>query len=325
MAEHSIPVDLFNPGQVFACLGFLEAADVLCGEAQGGFHDWDNNSVATFHLSTGGNENPVEAVLEFLATEAEIRRVTPRGYVDPPPKKKKSASTGTNDEDDAVSETETANPSKPTETFMAQKADKMTLPIRFGGVNRPVIELGHWADGSGRETFKLYSGNRSADKIAHDMLNGVRAKPTPRQKQKAQPGTLQTKGIKQLFDEDQNGLISDPFRVAPMGGSFNFDPRGAWTAIDAGYSPNTQKHTVTASPVVEFLAAWGLQNTRPLMSGNKGRKVRYAVWKEMLPPMLARAAFIRAIPGLTIKCFRFTLALSGKNKIVTFAKQENLP
>ena len=25
MAESSIPVDLFNPGQVFACLGFLEA------------------------------------------------------------------------------------------------------------------------------------------------------------------------------------------------------------------------------------------------------------------------------------------------------------
>ena len=28
MAEHSIPVDLYNPGQVFACLGFIEAAAV---------------------------------------------------------------------------------------------------------------------------------------------------------------------------------------------------------------------------------------------------------------------------------------------------------
>ena len=324
MAEHSIPVDLFNPSQVFACLGFLEAADALCGEVQGGFHDWDNNSAAKFRLSTEGDENPFEAVLEFLATEAKIQRAAPRGYVDPPPKKKKSDSTGTNDEDDAVSETETTNPPEQTETFMAQKADKTTLPIRFGGGNRPVIELGHWADGSGRETFKLYSGNRSADKIARDMLNGVR-KPTKEQKQKGQPGALQTKGIEQLFEEDRSSLISDPFRVTPMGGSFNFDPRGAWTAIDAGYSPNTQKHTVMASPVVEFLAAWGLQDARPLLSGNKGREVRYAVWKEMLPPMLARAAFIRAIPGLTIKCFRFTLALSGKNKIVTFSKQENLP
>lgn len=323
MAEHSIPVDLLNPGQVFACLGFLEAADVLCGEAQGCFHDWDNNSAAKFRLSVGGDENPFEAVLGFLAKEAKIWRVAPRGYADPPPKKKKSASSETND--DTVSETEIANPPEGTETFMARKADKMTLPIRFGGGNRPVIELDHWADGSGRETFKLYSGNRSADKIVRDMLNGVRAKPNRRQKQEGQPGTLQTKGIEQLFDEDRNGLISNPFRVTPMSGSFNFDPCGAWTAIDVGYSPNTQKHVVTASPVVEFLAAWGLQDARPLMSGNKGREVRYAVWQEMLTPMLARAAFIRAIPGLTIKCFRFTLALSGKNKIVTFAKQENLP
>ena len=316
MAEHSIPVDLFNPGQVFACLGFLEAADVLRGGAQGGFYDWDNNGAAEFRLSTGCDKNPFEVVLEFLTRVKIIRRIAPRGYIDPPPKK--------NDED-AVSETKTAKPPEQTETFMAQKADKMTLPISFGRGNRLVIELGHWADGSTRNTFKLYSGNRSANKIAHDMMNGVRAKPTKKQKRRDQLDNLQTKGIKQLFKEDRNGIISDPFRVTPMGGSFNFDPRGAWTAIDAGYSPNTQKHTVTASPVVEFFAAWGLQDARPLLSRNKRREVRYAVWKEMLPPMLARAALIGAIPGLTIKCFRFTLALSGKNKIVTFAKQENLP
>lgn len=33
MGQAIIPVDLRNPGQVFACLGFLEAADVLCGPA----------------------------------------------------------------------------------------------------------------------------------------------------------------------------------------------------------------------------------------------------------------------------------------------------
>jgi CRISPR-associated protein Csb3 len=32
MSEAVIPVDLFNPGQVFASLGFLEAADVLLGD-----------------------------------------------------------------------------------------------------------------------------------------------------------------------------------------------------------------------------------------------------------------------------------------------------
>ena len=37
MAEASIPIDLTNPGQVFACLGFVESAEVLLGEARGGF------------------------------------------------------------------------------------------------------------------------------------------------------------------------------------------------------------------------------------------------------------------------------------------------
>jgi CRISPR-associated protein Csb3 len=35
MAQADIPVDLFNPGQVFACLGFLEAADIVLGDAEG--------------------------------------------------------------------------------------------------------------------------------------------------------------------------------------------------------------------------------------------------------------------------------------------------
>ena len=37
MAEASIPVDLFNPGQVFACLGIMELADEVLGGAHGAF------------------------------------------------------------------------------------------------------------------------------------------------------------------------------------------------------------------------------------------------------------------------------------------------
>lgn len=113
----------------------------------------------------------------------------------------------------------------------------MALPIRFGGGNRPVVELDHWADGSSRESFKLYAGNRSADAIARAMLKGVRGKPSKKQKANGQPGDLKTKGVRQLWEEDRVALVKAPFDVlTPMGGSFNFDPRGAWTAIDAGYS-----------------------------------------------------------------------------------------
>ncbi|MFN3351887.1 type I-U CRISPR-associated protein Cas8c [Pseudorhodoplanes sp.] len=75
MAEHAIPVDLHNPGQVFACLGFLEAADVLLGDAEGGF-DWSNAAGALFKLRANGNRNPFEVVLEFLAN-AEVSSVAP--------------------------------------------------------------------------------------------------------------------------------------------------------------------------------------------------------------------------------------------------------
>lgn len=105
-----------------------------------------------------------------------------------------------------------------------------------------------------------------------------------------------------------------------MGGSFNFDPRGAWTSIDAGYSPNTQGHDVAASPVVELLAAWGMENARPMEYAT--RKVRYAAWGVELPSVLARAALVSAIPSIPSKSFHFDLALSGKNKVVTFATLE---
>ena len=106
-----------------------------------------------------------------------------------------------------------------------------------------------------------------------------------------------------------------------MGGSFNFDPRGAWTAIDAGYSPNQHKHAIEASPVVEFLAAWGLEHARPVEFGL--RQVRYAAWgaSRAAHPgaRRTRVASSRRIP---LKRFRFELYLSGKNKVVTFAQED---
>ena len=65
MAEATIPVDLLNPGQVFACLGILEAADLLLGDAVAAFV-WDDGQEPTFHVAAGGTEPPVERVMRFL-------------------------------------------------------------------------------------------------------------------------------------------------------------------------------------------------------------------------------------------------------------------
>jgi CRISPR-associated protein Csx14 len=324
MGAPSIPVDLFNPGQVFACLGFLEAADVLLGDAEGGF-DWSAEGNVTFALSAKGEGNPFERALEFLVG-AEPTRWGPIGYSDPPPKKGKGADEGDESEDDDSADEPAPEGEKPaldlSPVFPAKLGDRMALPIRFGGGNRPVVELGHWADGSSRDSFKLYAGNRSADRIARAMLRGVRKKATGKQKASGQPGHLKTKGMTQLWETDRTALIAAPFDVlTPMGGSFNFDPRGAWKAIDAGYSPNEHKHAIQASPVVEFLAAWGLEHARPVEFGV--RQVRYATWGASLPPTLARAALAGSLTTIPLRRFRFELDLSGKNKVVTFAQEES--
>jgi CRISPR-associated protein Csx14 len=83
MAESKIPVDLFNPGQVFACLGFMELADVLLGDAEAGF-DWSDRAQAEFHLSAAGEKNPFEEVLDFLKT-ATVKPARPAGVDGPWP------------------------------------------------------------------------------------------------------------------------------------------------------------------------------------------------------------------------------------------------
>jgi CRISPR-associated protein Csx14 len=298
MAESRIPVDLFNPGQVFACLGFLEAAEVLLGEAEGGF-DWGDPEKVVFVLRARGEAAPVREVVGFLA-QADARRLAPANHDDRSPKEKKAAA------DEARKQGKPIPPPPPlprdiavTEVFPEPTSDRMRLPIQLSSGNFPRIDLTHWADGSRRDPFKLYAGNRSAFGIAQDMLAG----------------------LKSLHAEKPTELVMSPFGVTvSMGGSFNFDPRGAWTALDVGYSLNDQGHKVDASPVVEIMAAWGLENARPREIGL--RLYRYAAWQAPLSPCLARPAIAGALDVMPTRHFVFRLALSGENKVMTYAEED---
>lgn len=321
----SIPVDLENPGQVLACLGFLEAAEVLLGSVEAHF-DWSEEP-AQFVLVADGDKNPFEVVLDFLAA-ANVVELIPIGYVeggaadgeDDGDESAASAESEDGEEFDEEQEDGNAMPRRRrTRAFPSAEGNRNALPIQLCGDSRR-LAVSHWADGSSRNAFKLYSGNRSANQIATQMLQGVRAK-----LKKNQPiGDLKNRGLRQLWEEQRVALLKEPFHgVTPMGGSFNFDPRGAWTAIDAGYSPNTQKHGVAASPVVELLAAIGLEHARP--DEYETHKVRYAVWGHPLPAMLARAALSGADLKMSMRRFEFDLDLSGKNNVTTFALEETQP
>lgn len=300
----SIPVDLLSPGQVLACLGFLEAADILLGGAEGGF-DWDDSnskrSDARFRLQAAGDHNPFACVLEFLAG-AEPRALAPAAWR--PKKEPKTAAKRAKLNDELGRQV-------PSETFPGRYPDtSAALPIRLVGPNGETLALSHWADESGRNPFKLYAGNRSALDIATTMLRGRHQPPR--------------RGVAQLWKERKAQLVAQPFSVVtPIGGSFNFDPRGGWTALDAGYSPNDQNHEVEGSPVVEVLAALGLDHARP--DEFETRRVRYAVWRDVVPPILARVAVAGKLDLLPQRRFHFELKLTGKNKIVMFAREEAQP
>jgi len=335
MTRASIPVDIKNPGQVLACVGFLEAAEVLCGGVEAHF-DW-GGTLAQFVLGIDGEQNPFEVVLDFLAT-AKIVELTPIGYVEG------GAADGDDEGEEDASPTEiedggeSDDSQNATDTsgritvpaFPSGDGDRNSLPIRLvvDGTN---LTVSHFADGSSRDDFKLYSGNRSASRIATQMLQGVRAKP----KKGQAIGDLKSRGVQQLWQEQRDVLLNAPFDVVtPMGGSFNFDPRGAWTAIDAGYSPNTQKDGVAASPVVEILAAIGLEHSRPKLIVTEDEEMRkkirygmgfYAAWGSPLPPMLARVALTDADLKMPRRRFEFALIWSGKNKVTTFAQEEGQP
>ena len=75
MADRTIPVDLWNPGQVFACLGFLEGAESLLGDAEGGF-DWSDPTAPRFRLSAGGDDDGTARIMRHASIPRPFWRAT---------------------------------------------------------------------------------------------------------------------------------------------------------------------------------------------------------------------------------------------------------
>ena len=285
MAESSIPVDLFNPGQVFACLGFLEAADVLCGEAEGSF-DWSDEAEARFRLTTTGCQDPVKSVLGFLA-EADIVTVCPVGIEGPWPDK-----------------------AEPNEEFPAprtalKKSDgkgltASSLPIRLQRGDASV-QISHWLKADGRQPFKLFAGQQVGAQLVRNMLCG-------------DPKEKASRGFKHIFREfSETSLQENPFgEICAVGGRFGFDARGGWDALRIGTSLDKQGVLLKIAPHVELLAAIGLENARPAFLSTY--EIRYAAWGDSLPVALCRVALGAPDTFLPKDQFRFFRAHLGDDK-----------
>lgn len=286
MAEATIPVDLLNPGQVFACLGFMEAAEVLLGEAEAGI-DWADGP-ARFTLRAAGDEDPIRHVLGFLA-RAEVVALAPPGSALPEAKWKVGAETV---EGDAFP---VARPDSPA-----------TLPVRLRGADGREIAVDHWADATRRDAVKFWAGAQG------------------------KPGAAFLKDAVQLFADFVGQISSNPFEFSrAQSGGFRFDWRREYVPLDAGFSPNEHKSSLTmvGFPVVEALAAIGLTHARPERLDRL--RYRYGVLGGApVDPLFHRAALgapAAPVPGRPFRRFSMRLdwpGQEGQARCITDVREE---
>lgn len=301
MAEASIPVDLFNPGQVFACLGFVEAADILLGEAEG-FFDWSDPADVRFHIRARGNESPVTHVLAFL-DKAEARAVAPEGS---PNIEAWTSSWGA--------------PPRPAGREQGypfpDPSSPATLVCELTAENKS-LSIVHWGDELrriGRDNVKFWAGmgGYAGAALARDALS--------------------------LLGGGAAKHASDPFAfVVSQSSSFRLDWRGDYIPLDAGFSLNKHSHISTVGcPLVELLGAVGLTHARPSRPEERN-KLAYvygavgrgpsddpAAW---LPPSLLRAALGLAALPFSSRRFRMLLGWPGKKdqaRSITSVTEETL-
>lgn len=277
MAEASIPVDLFNPGQVFACLGFLEVADVLLGDAEGGF-DWSTPTSPTFRLRVPSSYNPVKAALEFIS-QVELRTIAP-----------------------ATSGLSTQQWNVPTDPIgddepypIPTPLSPATLPVVVRCGNQSLI-IDHWGDKTdktNRDNVKFWAG-----------AGGY-------------PGAALMRDAVDLIRDRAVAAADDPFALCVQQSSgFRFDWRQSYIAIDTGFALNDQPTIMmTGYPLVEIFAAIGLSHARPkriskleyvyVVFGNN-------VSSPFLEPALIRAGLGSMILPFSRRIFRMHLGWPGK-------------
>jgi CRISPR-associated protein Csb3 len=275
MTTASIPVDLFNPGQVFACLGLLEASAVLFGDAEGGF-DWDDGGTATFTLASEQCQSPINEVLTFIR-DASVYAVSPRMDI--------------HERDGGVTTFALGiHPCKISDD--KGKIRSALLPIRLSMGERELI-VDSWTDfDSGREVLQLWTAtNGNSAFVRFSKLH-----------------TAYKAALSKCVASE-----TDPLNLpAPVAANFRLELRRNWTAINLGFSPDKIKKgsgcvpiELITYPAVELLAAIGLNHARPAML--KKLEWAYSVWRVPLPPSLARAAIGGGMSSDVCRRFRMVL------------------
>jgi len=297
VAEAVIPVDLLNPGQVFACIGFVEAADVLLGDAEGVF-DWSDRSSVVFRVRSNGEVSPIVRVLQFLEC-CEARAIAPEG----------SASLkGWLDSWGPRPEQIDRGRGYP---FPDPRTPATLVCVLSDGTHSIVLD--HWGDATSRDNAKFWAGSRGypGASLARDALDLVRGRATQ--------------------------AAHDPFALsAPQSSSFRLDWRRDYIPIDAGFSLNAHDDIAAQGfPLVELLGALGLSYARPKRPNRRdklvydyaaiGRENRHeSTWFPL--PILRAALGVAALP-FPMRRFRMFLnwpGQEGQARSITTVTEENI-
>lgn len=279
MAESKIPVDLFNPGQVFACLGFMELADVLLGDAEAGF-DWsDKAKKAEFRLKANGEDDPVKAAISFVM-EAKPHSVSPL--------KDSLNTTKWNVETREIAAGEGFPFPLP--------GSPATLPVELSKDGK-TFTVDHWGDATVRDNVKFWAGSGGypgaalwRDAVALVRQQAVACAANPFALQAPQTSSFR-------FDWRRDYIPLDA----------GFSPNEHDDVEMVGY------------PLVELFAAIGLAHARPQRPERRNKLIyRYGVAgiaiedAELLAPPLLRAALGAHAMPFPQRIFRMNLDWPGQ-------------
>ncbi len=297
MAEVRIPVDVFNPGQVFACLGLVEAAETLLGNAGGIFVADEDGGESAFILQAAGEADPLEAILDFLE-HAELLACVPEGSPHgrkvPRPKSEKQP---------IPFEIVPRGAPFPTPDEGWDRLPALLRRRLAGPDGSEIVQeicIHHWADPAdltGRDNVKFWAG-----------AGGY-------------PGVALLKDALNLMQEEDRWAQArqDPFNVAaPQSSSFRLDWRRDYVPLDAGFSLNRHGHIETVGfPLVEILGVIGLSHARPRAEPGTRLEYVYGIIVQrdgttICPPMFLRAALGCADLPFEMRRFRMFLGWPGQ-------------
>lgn len=293
MAIAVVPVDLTNPGQVFACIGFAEAVDVLLGDARGAF-DWRGSDDVVFRIAAAGNEDPVGRVLRFL-DEATVTSLAPPGS------------------ENRTEKWDVATVIADSHAFPFPNPESPAkLPARLTDGEGRAIDVDYWGDATRRrDNVKLWagSGGYPGAALARDALDLVRGRVAGRA------------GDPFAVDALQSGSFRFDWRRDYVPIDVGFSPNLHGHVVMRGY------------PVVELLAAIGLTHARPVRHTKLryGFGVAGTSASELHDLNFLRAALGARqppFPGMPFRSFRMQLDWPGQEnqaRCITSVIEESVP